>query len=147
MNMHNDKTTTIRPFVVKDLVRMIMSRKNIAFDDALFYLYSSDLYMKLLDDDAKMWYMSTVALYELLEEEKFRVRRVELPDKILMFRVFCIESYCDIKDVYHEDALALFRQYDVLEFLDDTFEVLHTQDLQYIVETIDRYIKVRRREK
>ncbi len=145
--MHNDKTTTIRPFVVKDLVRMIMSRKNIAFDDALFYLYSSDLYMKLLDDDAKMWYMSTVALYELLEEEKFRVRRVELPDKILMFRVFCIESYCDIKDVYHEDALALFRKYDVLEFLDDTFEVLHTQDLQYIVETIDRYIKVRRREK
>ena len=145
--MHNDKTTTIRPFVVKDLVRMIMSRKNIAFDDALFYLYSSDLYMKLLDDDAKMWYMSTVALYELLEEEKFRVRRVELPDKILMFRVFCIESYGDIKDVYHEDALALFRQYDVLEFLDDTFEVLHTQDLQYIIETIDRYIKVRRREK
>ena len=145
--MHNDKTTTIRPFVVKDLVRMIMSRKNIAFDDALFYLYSSDLYMKLLDDDAKMWYMSTVALYELLEEEKFRVRRVQLPDKILMFRVFCIESYCDIKDVYHEDALALFRQYDVLEFLDDTFEVLHTQDLQYIIETIDRYIKVRRREK
>ena len=145
--MHNDKTTTIRPFVVKDLVRMIMSRKNIAFDDALFYLYSSDLYMKLLDDDAKMWYMSTVALYELLEEEKFRVRRVELPDKILMFRVFCIESYCDIKDVYHEDALALFRQYDVFGFLDDTFEVLHTQDLQYIIETIDRYIKVRRREK
>ena len=145
--MHNDKTATIRPFVVKDLVRMIMSRKNIAFDDAVFYLYSSDLYMKLLDDDAKMWYMSTVALYELLEEEKFRVRRVELPDKILMFRVFCIESYCDIKDVYHEDTLALFRKYDVLEFLDDTFEVLHTQDLQYIVETIDRYIKVRRREK
>ena len=145
--MHNDKTTTIRPFVVKDLVRMIMSRKNIAFDDALFYLYSSDLYMKLLDDDAKMWYMSTVALYELLEEEKFRVRRVELPDKILMFRVFCIESYCDLKDVYHEDALALFRQYDVFGFLDDTFEVLHTQDVIYIIETIDRYIKSRRREK
>ena len=145
--MHNDKTTAMRPFVVKDLVRMIMSRKNIAFDDALFYLYSSDLYMKLLDDDAKMWYMSTVALYELLEEEKFRVRRVELPDKILMFRVFCIESYCDIKDVYHEDALALFRQYDVFGFLDDTFEVLHTQDVIYIIETIDRYIKSRRREK
>ena len=145
--MNNDKTTAMRPFVVKDLVGMIMSRKNMAFDDALFYLYSSDLYMKLLDDDAKMWYMSTVALYELLEEEKFRVRRVELPNKILMFRVFCIESYCGIKDVYHEDALALFRQYDVFGFLDDTFEVLHTQDVIYIIETIDRYIKSRRREK
>ena len=60
--MNNDKTTTIRPFVVKDLVRMIMSKKNMAFDDALFYLYSSDIYMKLLDDEAKMWYLSTVAL-------------------------------------------------------------------------------------
>ena len=53
--MHNDKTTAMRPFVVKDLVGMIMSRKNMAFDDALFYLYSSDLYMKLLDDEAKVW--------------------------------------------------------------------------------------------
>ena len=145
--MNNDKTTAMRPFVVKDLVGMIMSRKNMAFDDALFYLYSSDLYMKLLNDEAKMWYMSTVALYDILEEEKRMKRRVELTEKILMFRVFCIESYCDLKDVYHEDALALFKQYDVFEFLDDTFEVLHTQDVVYIIETIDRYIKSRRRGK
>ena len=145
--MNNDKTTAMRPFVVKDLLRMIMNRKNMAFDDALFYLYSSDLYMKLLDDEVKMWYMSTVALYDILEEEKRMKRRVELTEKILMFRVFCIESYCDLKDVYHEDALALFKQYDVFEFLDDTFEVLHTQDIIYIIETIDRYIKSRRREK
>ena len=145
--MNNDKTTAMRPFVVKDLLRMIMSRKNMAFDDALFYLYSSDLYMKLLDDEVKMWYMSTVALYDILEEEKRMKRRVELTEKILMFRVFCIESYCDLKDVYHEDALALFKQYDVFEFLDDTFEVLHTQDVVYIIETIDRYIKSRRRGK
>ena len=115
--MNNDKTTAMRPFVVKDLLRMIMSRKNMAFDDALFYLYSSDLYMKLLDDEVKMWYMSTVALYDILEEEKRMKRRVELTEKILMFRVFCIESYCDLKDVYHEDALALFKQYDVFESL------------------------------
>ena len=145
--MNNDKTTAMRPFVVKDLLRMIMSRKNMAFDDALFYLYSSDLYMKLLDDEVKMWYLSTVALYDILEEEKRMKRRVELTEKILMFRVFCIESYCDLKDVYHEDALALFKQYDVFEFLDDTFEVLHTQDVVYIIETIDRYIKSRRRGK
>lgn len=145
--MNNDKTTAMRPFVVKDLLRMIMSRKNMAFDDALFYLYSSDMYMKLLDDEVKMWYMSTVALYDILEEEKRMKRRVELTEKILMFRVFCIESYCDLKDVYHEDALALFKQYDVFEFLDDTFEVLHTQDVVYIIETIDRYIKSRRRGK
>ena len=32
-----------------------------------------------------------------------------------------------------------------IEFLDDTFEVLHTQDVVYIIETIDRYINSRRR--
>ena len=47
--MNNDKTTAMRPFVVKDLVEMIMSRKNMAFDDALFYLYLSYLYLFLLD--------------------------------------------------------------------------------------------------
>ena len=91
--------------------------------------------------------MSTVTLYDILEEEKRLRRRVDLPDKILMFRMFCIESYCDLNDVYHEDALILFRQYDVFEFLDETFEVLHTQDIVYIIETIDRYIKSKRREK
>ena len=145
--MNSDKTAIMRPFVVKDLVGMIMRKRNMTFDDAMFYLYSSDLYMKLLDDEAKMWYMSTVTLYDILEEEKRLRRRVDLPDKILMFRMFCIESYCDLNDVYHEDALILFRQYDVFEFLDDTFEVLHTQDILYIIETIDRYIKSRRREK
>lgn len=145
--MNNDKNSAMRPFVVKDLVGMIMRRRNMTFDDAIFYLYSSDLYMKLLDDEAKMWYMSTVTLYDILEEEKRLRRRVDLPDKILMFRMFCIESYCDLNDVYHEDALILFRQYDVFEFLDETFEVLHTQDIVYIIETIDRYIKSKRREK
>lgn len=145
--MNNDKNSAMRPFVVKDLVGMIMRRRNMTFDDAIFYLYSSDLYMKLLDNEAKMWYMSTVTLYDMLEEEKRLRRRVDLPDKILMFRTFCIETYCDLNDVYHEDALILFRQYDVFEFLDDTFEVLHTQDIVYIIETIDRYIKSKRREK
>lgn len=145
--MNNDKNSAMRPFVVKDLVGMIMRRRNMTFDDAIFYLYSSDLYMKLLDNEAKMWYMSTVTLYDILEEEKRLRRRVDLPDKILMFRMFCIESYCDLNDVYHEDALILFRQYDVFEFLDETFEVLHTQDIVYIIETIDRYIKSKRREK
>ena len=113
--MMNDKNSAMRPFVVKDLVGMIMSKKNLTFDDAMFYLYSSDLYMKLLDEEAKMWYMSTLALYDVLEEEKRQRRRVELPEKKLMFRTFCIESYCDVRDVYHEDALALFRQYGVFE--------------------------------
>ena len=145
--MMNDRNSAMRPFVVKDLVQMVMLKKNISFDDALFYVYSSELYLKLLDEEAKMWYLSTLALYNMLEDEKRLRRQLRIPERILMFRVFCIESYCDLKDIYHEDAFVLFRQYGVFEFLDDTFEVLHTEDVVYIVETIDRYIKSRRREK
>lgn len=139
--MDNDKSASMRPFVVKDLIGMVMARKNMAFDDALFYVYSSALYTKLLDDEARMWYLSTVELYDMLDEEKRALRYTVLPEKLLMYRVFCIESYCDFKDLYHEDALVLFRQYGIFKFLDDTFEVLHTQDARYIVDTIDRVIK------
>lgn len=140
-------TSSMRPFVVKDLVQTVMDRKAMSFDDAVSYVYSSDLYMKLLDEDAKMWYWSTATLYDMLEEEKYYKRRTKVTDKKLMFRVFCLEAYCDKLDMYHEDVLSVFRQYDVFDFLDDTFEVLHTQDEVYIIETIQRYIKKRRRER
>ena len=139
--------SSMRPFVVDDLVKMVMGRKNMTFDDAVSYLYSSDLYMKILDEDAKMWYLSTESLYVMLESEKRRARRSVIPDKILMFRVFCLEKYCDRLDMYHEAVFALFKQYDVFSFLDDTYEVLHTQDEEYIVESIHRYINQRRRRK
>ena len=71
---------------------MIMQKKKLSFVDASYYLYSSDLYAKLLDEEAKMWYLSTPALYDILEEEKRNKRHQPLPDKLLMFRSFCIES-------------------------------------------------------
>ena len=41
--------------------------------------------MKLLDEDAKMWYWSTATLYDMLEEEKHYKRRTKLSGKKLMF--------------------------------------------------------------
>ena len=32
--------SSMRPFVVDDLVKMVMGRKNMTFDDAVSYLYS-----------------------------------------------------------------------------------------------------------
>ena len=92
-------TSSMRPFVVKDLVQTVMDRKAMSFDDAVSYVYSSDLYMKLLDEDAKMWYWSTATLYDMLEEEKYYKRRKKVTGKKLMFRVFCLEAYCDKLDM------------------------------------------------
>ena len=100
---------------------------------------------KILDEESKMWYFSASALYEMLEDEKRSKRQHEISDKKLMFRIFSLESYCDYFNIYHEDALALFREYDVFNFLDDTFEVLHTQDEKYIIDSIKKYIISRRK--
>lgn len=141
----NRDASSMRPFVVKDLVHMVMDRKNLSFDDAVSYLYSSDLYLKILDEDMRMWYYSTFALYDMLEEEKCVKRRKNVSEKKLMFRIFCIESYCDKFDMHHEYVLALFRQFGVFGFLDEAFEMLHTQDEEYIVVSIDKLIKNKRR--
>ena len=84
--------TAIRPFVVKDMVSMIMQKKRLSFVDASNYLYSSDLYAKILDEETKMWYLSTHSLYDILEEEKRQKRHQQLSDKLLMFRSYCVES-------------------------------------------------------
>ena len=139
--------TAIRPFVVKDMVSMIMQKKRLSFVDASCYLYSSELYAKILDDETKMWYLSTPALYDILEEEKRNKRHHPLPDKLLMFRSFCIESYSDYKQQSSLNTISLFKQYEVFAFLDDTFEMLHTQDPAYIIDSIEKYIKSQRRVK
>lgn len=145
--MENMIGESLRPFVIKDLVVMVMERKILGFDDALSYIYSSGLYQKMLDEDSKMWYLSSVALYNLLEEEKHKeyCKDKELDNKVVMFSVFCIEVYSKSKKMTQESILTLFRVYGVLNFLEESFEVLHSQGESYIVETIDKFIKNRRR--
>ena len=139
--------TAIRPFVVKDMVSMIMQKKRLSFVDASNYLYSSDLYAKILDEETKMWYLSTHSLYDILEEEKRQKRHQQLSDKLLMFRTYCVESYSDYRKQDPINTMSLFSHYGVFAFLDDTFEMLHTQDPAYIVDSIEKYIKSRRKTK
>ena len=45
-----------------------------------------------------------------------------------------------------EEAMQLFSQYGVLEYLYDFFDVLHTQGHQWILADIDEFIQARRKE-
>ena len=103
------------PFVMRELVNMVMKKKTLPLRDALYYVYSSQLYKFLLDLNTKLWYSSTLSLYEALEKEKTEQRKAQGDDpKILLFKMFCIEN--------------------------DNFEMLHTQDTEYILDTITTYI-------
>ena len=60
----------ILPFKLQQFVAFIMEKKRFSLKDALCYLYGTELYNKLMDSSAKMWYLSTLILYDMLEKEK-----------------------------------------------------------------------------
>lgn len=134
--------TEILPFVIKELVATIMTKKSLRLEDALYYLYSSKLYETLLDESTKMWYLSTLSLYDFLEKEKANERKRSKTDTdIIQFQIFCIEKYREKEKKSAKESLILFSKYDVFSFLEQTFDVLHTQDIDYILDSIAIYIK------
>ncbi len=71
--------TAIIPFKIKDIVFLIMTNKKILFNEALNYLYNSELYKYLSNEETKFWHFSTAKLYDLLENEK-QNNFLEFPD-------------------------------------------------------------------
>lgn len=55
-----------------------------------------------------------------------------------------MEQYKHAKGLSGQEVLALFDQYGVLEYLSKHFEVLHTQGVQWIIEDIEEFIKIRK---
>ncbi len=138
---HNEIGAAMQPFVMRDLVDTVMKKKALPLQDALYYIYSSRLYKSLLDEEAKLWYSSTLSLYETLEKEKTSQRKSQGDSsKVLLFKMFCIENYKESKGMGAEETLVLFSKYGVFDFLCDNFEMLHTQDIDYILDTITTYI-------
>ncbi len=60
---------------------------------------------------------------------------------IQVFIVFCIEAYKKSNNIKAEIALNNFEKYDIFSFLENAYDVLHTQSLEYIVTEINELIK------
>ena len=136
----------ILPFKLQQFVAFIMEKKRFSLKDALCYFYSTELYGKLMDSSAKMWYLSTLTLYDMLEKEKAEVKEQESKDPaVLLFQIFCIENYKEEKSLSAEETLSLFMQYNVFDYLQQVFEMLHTQSREYIVSEVATYIKNRKK--
>ena len=65
---------------------------------------------------------------------------------IAYFVSFCIEQYKNAKGLTGEEAMNTLDRYGVLEYLEENFEILHTQSYQWILEDIDEFINIRRKE-
>ena len=59
---------------------------------------------------------------------------------ITYFISFCIEQYMNEKGMNEDEVIALFSKYDVFDYLKDYFDVLHTQNRQWLVADIEDFI-------
>lgn len=128
------------PFKTQQLLDIIIEKKNFSVEDALQYLYSSDLYQQLSSDSSSLWQFSGMSLYDLLKKEKRIKKHKKRNSPMLLFLIFCLENYKDDKCIYAEEALFIFNKYNVIEYIEEVYESLHTQGKEYIMEEIDLYI-------
>ena len=63
---------------------------------------------------------------------------------IALFVAFCIEEYGAAKGMTGEQALDLFSQYGVTDYLSEFYDTLHTQGRQWLIEEIDEFINIRK---
>lgn len=65
---------------------------------------------------------------------------------IAYFLSFCIEQYKKKHQLSGEETVSLFDRYDVLPYLEENFEILHTQGHHWLMEEIDELINNRKKE-
>lgn len=129
------------PFKVQQLLDTIIEKKKLGVEDAMQYLYSSDLYRQMSAADSYLWQLSTPNLYDLLKREKhLKKQNQNCSTQLLLFLSFCIEHYKAYKQMSAEEVLFLCNKYKVINYLEKVFDTLHTQSRDYIMNEIDNYI-------
>lgn len=135
----------IVPIKISKLAEYVSQRKRISLDEALIYIYSNPMYKELYNEGAKWWYLSSEALYE--EFERARKNIVHEVSKVeFEFFTYMLEKYALSNGMGGLLALALFKEYDVDEFLLNNYDLLHTQGTGYVIDEINRFIQRRRRQ-
>ncbi len=129
------------PLKIQELAEIIQKKKHLSEMDALYYLYTSRLYVRLNDPAAKLWYESSLYLYGTLEAEKRTERQQTKYPGVFLFIIFCIELYRQAHKMDAARVLSVFRDKGVLSFLTKGFEMLHSQSAEYVLREIDTYLR------
>lgn len=138
MNIEN----AILPIKINELISIISTKKRLNIVDAMGYLYSSEFYKRLHDNESKWWYLSGLNLYHELEKEKQKQLKIDAQlEKEKLFYVFCVEKYSATTNLPASEVLVLFQKYDVNNFITVNYDVLHTQGEAYILNEITVFLK------
>ncbi len=141
MGVYEDQ---IVPIKISALAEYVSEKKKISLDDALVYVYSNDMYKELYDEGAKWWYLSTGALYEEFEKRR-KESVVEVSKEVFEFYTYTLEKYAISKRIGGLQALAIFKEYGIDEYLIKHYDLLHTQGTGYVIDEIDRFVRRKKR--
>jgi len=61
-------------------------------------------------------------------------------DKIIAFKVFCLENYKTLHNLTGKKALDIFQKYKIFDYISSYYDVLHTYGRLYIINDIDDFI-------
>jgi len=61
-------------------------------------------------------------------------------DKLLPFKIFCLENYKVKHKLTGKDALDVFNQHQVFEYITRHYDILHSFGLIYLINDLDAYI-------
>ncbi len=69
---------------------------------------------------------------------------MEKLNDIQKFTIFCLENYKIKNKISGNEVLNLFTLHRIFEYLEDGYEILHTQSMDYVVQEIEEFIKQRK---
>lgn len=70
----------------------------------------------------------------------------KLQQDIAYFLSFCVEQYKNEKHLSGSDAASELDRYGALNYLAEHYEMLHTQSRQWLMEEIDEFISLSRKD-
>lgn len=77
--MNDLQFNAILEIKIESLVTLIMEQQGLSFEDALSFLYTSKLFEKLAVEELKLWHLSNLKLFEILNQEH-KTGQLVLPD-------------------------------------------------------------------
>jgi len=129
------------PYKVQQLLDTIIKKKGLGIEDSMNYLYSTELYKQLSAESSYLWQLSALNLYDMIKKEKRNKKNHHnLSSSIILFLTFCLENYKEHKNITANEALFIFNQSNVINYLENVYDTLHTQGKEYIMSEIDIYI-------
>ena len=66
-------------------------------------------------------------------------------DKILLFKIFCLENYKIFHNLSGKTAFDIFNKYRLFDYITDHYDTLHSFGLIYLVNDIDEFIAHRKK--